>query len=302
MFGREVEGVEVAGGGMAEQDRRVVLLPLQRGRGKWGGVASQDLLEQLGSGADVDVVGSQDCVWVSVADYRKVEVVGGAAAGQHGVELLPRLMAGGEAVHGVDGEALSAVHCGGIAELGGTADVVSWQGHPAAVLCMLHLQSAGAGDIQDGPAVTVFDPVGGGDAEPPFVSTGDDHIASGCTISVGQFDVSVGPGVVEALDTGSRVEPDDQITGGRQHDRVEATVAVCLPCGEQLLDRCGGVADVDAAAVKVEAERFGSAVPQGERGSGLGWVVESAYFGETVGAADGLDIAQHTPAPIAASC
>jgi hypothetical protein len=32
---------------------------------------------------------------------------------------------------------------------------VSWQGHGAAVLCVPHVQSAGAGDIQHGPAVTV---------------------------------------------------------------------------------------------------------------------------------------------------
>ena len=32
VFGCDVEGVEVAGGGMAELDRRVVLLPLQRAR------------------------------------------------------------------------------------------------------------------------------------------------------------------------------------------------------------------------------------------------------------------------------
>jgi hypothetical protein len=100
-----------------------VLLPLQRGRRRWGGVARQDLLKQLGSGSQFVVLGSQDCVWVSVADDRHVEVVGGAAAGQHGVELLPRLMAGSEAVHGGDGDALSAVHCGGVAELGGSAEV-----------------------------------------------------------------------------------------------------------------------------------------------------------------------------------
>jgi hypothetical protein len=32
VFGRDVEGVEVAGGGVAEQDRRVVLLSLQCGQ------------------------------------------------------------------------------------------------------------------------------------------------------------------------------------------------------------------------------------------------------------------------------
>ena len=92
VFGCDVEGVEVAGGGEAEQHRRVVLIPLQRGRRQWSGVAGQDLLKQLGSGSKFVVLGSQDCVQVSVADDRHVEVIGGAAASQHGVELLPRLL------------------------------------------------------------------------------------------------------------------------------------------------------------------------------------------------------------------
>src|SRR4029453_10478337 len=190
LFGCDVEGVEVAGGAMAEQDRRVVLLPLQCGRGKWGGVTGQDLLKQLGCGSQFVVRGSQDCVRVSVADHGEIEVVGGAAAGQHGAELLPRLRAGSEAVHAVDSDALGAVDGAGVAEFGDTADVVSWQGHSAAVLCVPHLQIAGPADIQDGPSVAVFDPVGGADAEPPVVSPGDDHIAGGRPVAVGQLDLS----------------------------------------------------------------------------------------------------------------
>jgi hypothetical protein len=67
VFGCNVEGVEVAGGGMAEQDRRILLLSLQRGRRSWGGVTGQDLLKQLGSGSQFVVFGLEDCVWVSVA-------------------------------------------------------------------------------------------------------------------------------------------------------------------------------------------------------------------------------------------
>ena len=239
------------------------------------------------------VLGSQDCVRVSVADDRQVEVVGGAAAGQHGVELLPRLMAGSEAVHGVDGDALSAVHCGGVAELGGTADVVSGQGHRAAVLCVPHLQSAVLGDVQDCPSVAVLDPVGGGDAEPPVVSAGDDHIAGGRTVSVGQLDLSAGAGVVEAVGAGAPVQLGDEVTGGGEHDRVEATVTVGLPCAEQLLGRGGGVADVDALPIEVEAERFRSAVTQDEGGSGLCLIIKPVQFGQPVRAVDGLEVAEH---------
>jgi hypothetical protein len=73
-------------------------------------------------------------VWVSVADHRQVEVICGTAAGQHGVELLPRLRAGSEAVHGLDGDALGGVHCG-VAELGGCGDVAGRYSDDAAVLC-----------------------------------------------------------------------------------------------------------------------------------------------------------------------
>ena len=41
---------------------------------------------------------------VSVPDHRNVDVVGGAAACQHGVELLPGFLAGHQAVHGVRDE------------------------------------------------------------------------------------------------------------------------------------------------------------------------------------------------------
>jgi hypothetical protein len=75
VLGRDMMGVEVAGGGMAEQDRGIVLLPLQRGRRRWVCVPRQDLLKQLGSGSQFVVLRSQDCVWVSVADYRNVEVL-----------------------------------------------------------------------------------------------------------------------------------------------------------------------------------------------------------------------------------
>ena len=48
----------------------------------------------LGRGAGCDGVGSDDGVRVAVADDLQVEVVGGPAAGEHGVQLLAGLLSG----------------------------------------------------------------------------------------------------------------------------------------------------------------------------------------------------------------
>ena len=70
---------------------------------------------------------------VPVADHRNVEVVGGAAAGQHGVELLPGLLTGHHAMHGVGGDTLRGVHGGGVTQFGSGGDIVGGQGDGAAV-------------------------------------------------------------------------------------------------------------------------------------------------------------------------
>ena len=44
---------------------------------------------------------------VAVADDLKVEMVGVPAAAEHRVQLLPRLLPGQQAVHGVGGDALA---------------------------------------------------------------------------------------------------------------------------------------------------------------------------------------------------
>ena len=49
---------------------------------------------------------------VAVADDPQVEVVGGPAAGEHCVQLLPGLLPGQQAVHGVGGDALGGVDGG----------------------------------------------------------------------------------------------------------------------------------------------------------------------------------------------
>src|SRR4051812_31794038 len=106
---------------------------------------------------------------VPVADHRKVQVVGSAAAAQHRVEELPRLGAGGDPVHRVGGDSLGGVHRGGVAELGGFGDVAGRQGNDAAATRVTYLQRASVDDMQNGPAVTVFNPIGTTDADPPVV-------------------------------------------------------------------------------------------------------------------------------------
>ena len=78
-------------------------------------------------------VGVDHRVRVAVADHLEVDVVGRRAAGHHRVELLARLGAGGQAVHGVRGDALGGVHGAGVAELGGLLDVLGREVDGAAV-------------------------------------------------------------------------------------------------------------------------------------------------------------------------
>jgi hypothetical protein len=92
---------------------------------------------------------------------------------------------------------------------------------------------------------------------------------------------------------GALVEAADKLAGRGQHDGVEALAAVVLPCVEDAVEGGGGVADVDALPVKVEAERFGLAVTQGEGGSGFGGVGEPVQLGEPDRAITGLDVAEH---------
>jgi hypothetical protein len=121
LLGRDMEPVCVAPYGVGQPGRSV-------GAAMWWQsrcvVASECLSEQLGRGARRDAVGSDEGVWVAVADDLQVEVVGGPAAGEHGVELLARLLVGEQAVHGVGDDALGGVDGGGVAETGRGSDVV----------------------------------------------------------------------------------------------------------------------------------------------------------------------------------
>ena len=134
----------------------------------------------------VDRVGPDDAVRVAVPDGLQVEVVRGPAAGQHGVELLPGLLTGGEAVHGVDGESLRGVHGGGVAELGGGLYVSGGESDAVPVAQVLDVKIAAGGDREHGPAVTVFDPVGRCQSQLPVVAAGDDQFTDTGPIPVSQ--------------------------------------------------------------------------------------------------------------------
>ena len=166
---------------------------------------------------------------VAVADDLEVEVVGVPAAGEHGVQLLPGLLPGQQAVHGVGGDALGGVDGGGIAETGRGRDVVGGQPDGEVAAGVPHGQVAVAADVGDGPAVAVLDPVGGGEAEPAVVAAGDDHIADTGPVSVGQTHLPSARDVAEAMVTGAAVELGDELAGGGEHDRVESGRSVGRP-------------------------------------------------------------------------
>ena len=69
-------------------------------------------------------------------------MVGAAAAGQHRVQLLPGLLTGHQAVHGVGGDPLGGVDGGGVSEFGGGLDIAGGQGDGAAVPEVPHPQAA----------------------------------------------------------------------------------------------------------------------------------------------------------------
>ena len=99
---------------------------------------------------------------VAVADDLEVEVVGVPAAGQHRIELLPRLLPGEQAVHGVGRDALGGMDGGGVAETGGRPDIVGGQSDGELTPRMADGEVTARADVGDGPPVAVLDPVGGG--------------------------------------------------------------------------------------------------------------------------------------------
>ena len=144
------------------------------------------------------------------------------AAGEHGVQLLPGLLPGQQAVHGVGGDALGGVDGGGIAETGRGRDVIGGELALEVAAAVPDGEVAAPADAGDGPAVAVLDPVGGRESEPAVVAAGDDHIADTRQVSVRQTHFLPGRGVVEAMIAGSAVELSDELAGGSEHDRVQS--------------------------------------------------------------------------------
>jgi hypothetical protein len=75
------------------------------------------------SDGGLEGLGPDEGVRVAVADHRKVDVVGAAAAGQHGVELLPELSTGHHPMHRVGRHALRGMHSRGVTQLGSSGDI-----------------------------------------------------------------------------------------------------------------------------------------------------------------------------------
>ena len=119
---------------------------------------------------------------------------------------------------------------------------------------MSDFEVAALADAGDGPAVAVFDPVGGGEAESAVVAAGDDHVSDTGSVPVGQRHFGYCRRVIEPMRAGTAVEFGDQVPGGGEHDRVEPSRSVGNPSVERILSRGGHVADMNTAVIKVEVE------------------------------------------------
>jgi hypothetical protein len=120
-----------------------------------------------------------------VRDHRNVDVVDGAAAGQHGVELLSGLLTGHDAMHPVGSHALCGMHSRGVPQLGSRVDIAGGECHGAAVPYVPHPHTTITGQFEDGPTVTVLHPVGCGEAKSAVVGPGDDQITKAGPVAVG---------------------------------------------------------------------------------------------------------------------
>ena len=287
-----MQGVEVARDGFAEPDGGVLLFSQQGAGRSWAAVSGQDLFEQLGRGGGQYRVGPDEGVRVAVADHRNVDVVGGAAAGHHGVELLPGLLTGHDTMHGVGGDALRGMHSGGVTQFGSGADIAGGERDGAAVPYVPHPHPTvpvRLRTVHRSPFFTQSVAVMRSLRSLLRVMIRSPTLARlPSANSISWLRVGVG----EAVVAGALVELRDQLPGRGQHDRIESTAAVVLPGVEDGVEGGGGVADVDPLPVEVEAERFGSAVADGEGGGGFGRVGEPVQFGEPDRAITGLDVAE----------
>ena len=101
-------------------------------------------------------VGPDEGVRVAVADELQVDVIAQPSPGAHGVQLLPRLGTGQQAVHGVGGDPLCGVNRGGITESHGSSYVAGRQVDGAALRrCLTRVPSQSTLDtVQRSPFFT----------------------------------------------------------------------------------------------------------------------------------------------------
>src|SRR5215211_4344441 len=116
----------------------------------------------------------------------------------------------------------------------------------------------------DDPAVSVFDPVIGREAESAVVGAGDDHIADTRLVLIRQAHRATSRVTAAAMITGLSVEFGDKPSGGSEHDGVEPCGSVGNPSREGILRGGGKVADMNAPVIKVEVESLCFAVAEGE--------------------------------------
>lgn len=139
-------------------------------------------------------------------------------------------------------------------------------------------------DACDVPAVAVLDPVAAAAAQCPVVVSGDDQLPGRCPVAVGQLDLAAGCGAVESEGAGVVVELGDEVAGGGEHDRVQTSLFVGRPRGQDLAGDGGGVGGVEPLGVGIERNRGWVAIAEGEAGGGFGWIGEPEDFLEPAGA------------------
>ena len=263
LFSSDTEGIAVPRDSRRQQPRRVLLLPQPRGRRFGHVVVGQDALQPLDAGEQVSRVGVDQAVRVAVADDLQVEVVRLPSAGEHRVDVLARLLAAREPVHGVGGESLRAVDRGGVAEVDPFAHVVGGQGHGVLRAQALDAQAAVRRDGRHLPAVAVLHPVATSDRQATSVVAGDHQVAGNRDVAVGEASAATdhAASFVVAL-LGELVESADQISGRGEHEGVQAVRVVLRPCVQHRARHGDDVADVDPVVVEVVAQRLRPALAQ----------------------------------------
>ena len=159
---------------------------------------------------------------------------------------------------------MGGVDGGGVAESGRGLNVVGGESDGEVAAVVPDCEVAAPADAGDGPAVAVFDPVGGGESEAAVVAAGDDHVSDAGPVPVGQGHLGCRRGVIETIRPGTAVEFGDKLAAGGHHDRVKAGRSIEDPSSESILGGLCNVADMDAIVIEIESERRRLAFAQGE--------------------------------------